>query len=137
MSLPTLVPEADVTLPVNLERLITECGGILETERFIGCSQRGSAYFVSDGMLQQLRRGMYANVVSSARVETAIPNVYKTHRYIMSPASALAYSGLLDYRAKTGITRTAIVICDASPACSAELVAQTMKIPVEELKRII
>ena len=137
VSLPTLVPEADVTLPVNLERLITECGSILETERFIGCSQTGSDYFVSDGMLQQLRRGMYANVVSSARVETAIPNVYKTHRYIMSPASALAYSGLLDYRAKTGITRTAIVICDASPACSAELVAQTMKIPVEELKRII
>ena len=137
VSLSTIVPEADITLPVNLERLISECGGLSETERYLNCCQTGSAYYVSDGILQQLRQELYVSVVSSDRVETSIPNVYKTHGYVMSPASALAYSGLLDYRAKTGITRSAIVLCDHNPLCYGEIVAKVLKIPMEELKRII
>ncbi len=133
----TIVPEADITLPVNLERLICACGGVVEAERYLECCRRGSPYAVSDSMLQQLRQGLYVSVVSSDRIETAIPNVYKTHRYVLTPASALAYSGLLDYRAKTGITRNAIVLCDQSPVCTAETVARMMDIPLAELKRIL
>ena len=99
--------------------------------------QRELELALADMMLQQLRQGLRINVVSSSRVETAIPNVYKTHNYVMSPASALAYSGLLDYRTKTGITRTAIVLCDQNPLCSASVVAGTMDIPVEELQNLI
>lgn len=137
VTLSTLIPEADVTLPVNLERLIAECGGVAEAKRFVSCSQIGSVYAVTDGMLQLLRRGLYASVVSSSRIETTIPNVYKTHQYVMHPASALAYSGLLDYRAKTGITRSAIVLCDKSPVCAREIVTKTMEIPVTQLDQII
>jgi len=133
----TIVPEADVTLPVNLERLISACGGDSECRRYRNCCETGSVYYVSDSMLQHLRCGLYASVVSSVRVETAIPNVYKTHQYILSPASALAYSGLLDYRAKTGIARTAVVLCDQSPVCNAETVARTLDISVGRLKEII
>ena len=70
-------------------------------------------------------------------MEITIPNVYKTHNYVLSPASALAYSGLLDYRTKTGITRTSIVFCDKSPVCDGVIVAEAMEIPVEELKNRI
>ena len=63
--------------------------------------------------------------------------VYKTHNYIFTPASALAYSGLLDYRAKTGIARTGIVVCDQSPLCHLQQVAEIMDIPVTELKTLI
>lgn len=136
-TLSSVVPEADITIPVNLERLISECGGPSETKRYLDCCQTGSSYFVSDGMLQQLRKGLYVSVISSNRVETTIPNVYNTHGYIMSPAAALAYSGLLDYRAKTGIARTAIVLCDKNPIYDGEIVAKAMEISMEELKRII
>ena len=131
----TIVQEADITLPVDLERLISACGGIWETEGYLGCCRTGALYTVSDAMLQQLRQGLYACVISSIRVETTIPNVYKTHNYVMSPASALAYAGLLDYRAKAGITRSAIVLCDKSPVLDAEIVAKVMGIPVSELKK--
>lgn len=131
----TIVPEADITLPVNLERLISGCGGVLETERYLECCRTGAMYSVSDAMLQQLRHDLYACVISSIRVETTIPNVYKTHNYVLSPASALAYAGLLDYRAKTGITRSAIVLCDKSPVLDAEIVAKVMDVPVSELKK--
>jgi len=136
-SLLTIVPEADITLPVNLERLISAYGGVMETERYLDCCRSGTQYFVSDLMLQQLRQGIYASVLSSMRVENTIPNVYKTHNYLLSPASALAYSGLLDYRAKTGIARAAIIWSDQGPLCNAETIANIMDIPVAELKRII
>ena len=135
--IPTLVPQADVTLPINLERLVSEYGGTAEAVRFDECCKTGSVYTVSDNLLQQFRTGLYANVVSSSRVETTIPNVYKTHGYIMDPALALAYSGLLDYRAKTGIARTSVAISDASPICTADTVAKAMEIPVAELNKII
>lgn len=137
LSVSTLIPEADVTLPINLERLILECGGLAETACFDNCCKSGEVYSVSDNLLQQFRTGIYANVISSSRVETTIPNVYKTHGYIMDPALALAYSGLLDYRAKTGITRTSIAISDASPICTADIVAKAMEILVAELKKMI
>ena len=133
----TVVPEADITMPVNLERLIAACGSLMETEHYLQCCRDGNIYSVSDAMLQQLRQGIFVNVVSSSRIEAAIPNVYKTHNYLLSPASALAYSGLLDYRAKTGITRTAMVICDQSPICSAETIAKMMNISLDELQKLI
>ena len=137
ISLPTVIPEADVTIPVNLERLIADCGGVSETERYLESCRTGTAYFVSDAMLQQLRQGLYASVISSNRVKTTIPNVYKSHNYVLTPASALAYAGLLDYRAKTGMVRRTLVLCDQSPACAAGTLAGIMDIPVEELKTMI
>ena len=136
-SLTTIVPEADVTLPVNLERLIADCGGTPETERYLDCCRRGAVFSVSDSMLQQLRQGLYAGVCSSMRVETTIPNVYKTHGYVLSPSSALAYSGLLDYRAKSGSLKPGIVLCDQSPLCVLETLASIMDIPAVELKNKI
>ena len=133
----TIVPEADIAIPVNLERLIFACGGICETERYLACCRSGTVYSASDVVQEQLHRGIYAGVISSVRVETTIPNAYKTHSYILSPAAALAYSGLLDYRAKSGMTRPAIVLCDKSPVCDADTVAKVMGIPAKELKKLM
>ena len=133
----TVVPQADVVLPVNLERLLFECGGTAEVDQYLECCRQEEVYFVSDSTLRRLRDGLFVSVVSGNRVETTIPNVYRTHRYVLAPASSLAYSGLLDYRTKTGITRSAVVFCDRSPFCDGELVAQAMDIPVSELNKLI
>ena len=133
----TIIPEADVTLPVNLERLIFACGGAAEVQRYRDCRETGATYAASEGTLQKLRQGLYVSVVSSDRVETTIPNVYNTHQSVLSPASALAYSGLLDYRTKTGITREAMVLCDKSPQWAVEVVAKAMNLTVGELEKII
>lgn len=137
LSIPTMIPEADITLPDDLERLIYECGGISEVERYLDVCRRGATYCPADAILIRLRKGMFVSVVSSQRMETTIPSVYRTHSYLMSPYTALAYAGLLDYRAKTGETRHAIVLADKSPICDAETVAKTLGISAEELKRNI
>lgn len=135
--LATIVPEADVPIPVNLERLIFDCGGEEEVRNYLECCDNNGTYFAGDDLLQKMRRSMYVSVVSSARLLNAIPNVYNSYRYLMTPASALAYSGLMDYRSKTGITRSAIVLCDNSPASELKAVAETMNCSQEEVKKLI
>lgn len=134
ISISTDIPEADVILPENLERLIFACGGTEEVERYLTACRQGSTYSVSDSLLNKLRNGLFVSVVSSQRIQTAIPSVYRTHGYLLSPASALVYSGLLDYRAKTGNTGHGIVLAEKSPICEETLVARCMGMNVKELR---
>lgn len=137
LSIPTAIPEADIVIPENLERLIYEAGGTLEVQRYLESCHLGRTYCPNDGVLSKLRSGMYVSVVSSSRLESTIPGVYRTNQYLMSPASALAYAGLLDYRAKTGETRHAIVLSDQSPRCHTESIADFMNMNHEQLQQLI
>ena len=137
VSISTIVPEADVPVPVNLERLIYDCGGREQVERYLHACRNGMTYCVEEDFLRELRKGLYVSVVSSSRIRSAIPNVYNSHSYLLNPESALAYCGLLDYRVKTGATGQAMVVCDKSPVCAVETVADAMGISVEEMKRMI
>ena len=137
LSIPTIIPEADITLPTDLERLIYECGGIPEVQRYLEACRQGRMYCPNDAILTKLRNGLYVSVVSSQRMETTIPSVYRTHNYLLSPYTALAYAGLLDYRAKTGETGYAVVLAERSPMNDAAAVAGAMGIPEEELKQYL
>ena len=134
VSVPTAVPEADAALPEELERLVYGCGGTAEVERYLDACRTGGIYCPGDPVLSAMRRGLYVSVVSSQRVERTIPNAWRTHGCLMSPGTALAYAGLLDYRAKTGRTGTCLFFSESGPLSSAETVAGLLGIPVEELK---
>lgn len=133
----TCLPQADVVVPSNLERLIAACGGPEETEYFLECCRRGRLYCPEEAVLSQLRKGMYASVVSTARLDRTIRGAYDTHNYVLSPASALAYAGLLDYRAKSGNLRPALVLTEESPILSASFVADAIGVAEEELRKMI
>ena len=135
LSIQTLVPEADVAIPQELERLIYACGGREETDRYQACCRLGQVYAPGEEVLAQLRTGLYVSVVSSKRLENTIPGVYRTHGYVLSPACALAYAALQDYRAKTGVSRHAVVLSEQSPACTAETVAVMLDVTPEVLIR--
>ncbi len=137
ISLSTEIPEADVAVPENLERLIYACGGIPEVEAYLQISRRGGVYCPKDATLAGFRNGLYVSVISSERIENTIPSVYRTHGYLITPSAALAYSGLLDYRAKTGQTRHAIVLTEKGPVNDAEKVARFLGSTPEEIKHLI
>ena len=124
-------------IPVNFERLISDCGGVKETARFNLSGSNNGIYSASDLVLKTLRSNLHVSVVSGDRVETAVPNVFKTYDYVMQYESALAYCGLMDYRTKTGITRPVVVICDYSPAVEAEKISAWMNLSKEKLLDII
>lgn len=129
--------KTEVDLPGNLERLVADCGGVQEVERYRNSRSMGSIYVASDSMLQNLRKNLYVSVVSGDRLETAVPNVFRTYDYILQSESALAYCGLMDYRTKTGITRSVLVMCDYSPVCEAEKIADWMKLSKEDILKLV
>ena len=99
------------------------------------CCTEGDSYIPPRDLFDHLRKGMFAAVVSRARVESIIPSVYRTNQYILDTYSALAYGALSDYRARTGSSGTALILMEKSPLCNAEAVAGSMHITTQELKR--
>ena len=130
----TTTPLADTVVPVELERLISATMGREEAKRYIACCESGKIYRPYLEQLGDLKRGMFSAVVSRSRLDALIPSVYRTNSYILGTYTALAYGGLMDYRAKTGETRPALMIAERSPICDSDVVCESMRFSVEELK---
>lgn len=128
------IPEADITRPLDLERLLYACGGPAEAVRYAEALHSGGTYAAEEGTLSKLREGQYVSVVSTPRLSPTISGTYATHHYIHSVASALAYAGLLDYRAKTGQNRPAVILAEKSPMLDADFVAKALGITEKELE---
>lgn len=133
----THTPECDYTVPSDLERLIFGVFGQSETERFCNVCRTGGTYCLEPEQTQQLRDGIYVSVVSGKKMASTIPNLYRTTGFLADPCSALAYSGLIDYRAATGESRPALILAEQSPAFSAKFVADCLNITPAELKQIL
>lgn len=137
ISIKTTTPEADVVVPRNLERLVFETLGMEETLRYLDCCRTGTVYAPAPEDFEILRAGMFAAVISDSRVDTIIHSVYRTSNYVFNPYGALAYGSLLDYRARTGESRPALLLTERSPICDPDRVCQAMQVPMSALwKRI-
>lgn len=117
----------------ELERLIY---GALGIDEAIRCHKSGH-YTLPALTLDVLRSGIYPTVVSDDRIQAAIPNVYRTNAYVLETGAAAAYSGLMDYRAKAGETRCALLLEDCSPAENAKAVSATLRITEDKLKELL
>lgn len=133
----TCTPDVDIALPRNLEHLICAALGNEQAQRYVDCCRTGSMYAPGEENFEKLRSGMFVSVISDARVQSSIYSVARTSGYVFGPYSALAYASLLDYRAKTGESRNALLITERSPSCDVELVAQFMQVDVPEVFRRI
>ncbi len=126
--------KTDGAMPAFLEQLICETLGHREASRYADICSRGGTYSLLPVDAQKLRQGIFAGVVSRDRVGALIPSVYRTNSYILGPVTALAYGGLLDFRAKTGENRQALLLAERSPLCDGDFVANAMGITRDELK---
>ncbi len=129
----TATPEGDHVVPEGLERLIFATLGTEELEKFHEACNTGRPYRPAKILFEDLRRGMYAGVISEGRMDSIIRSVYHTSTYIMDPYSALAYSSLQDYRTRYSENGNAVVLCERSPIRFAETVSQSLGITPKEL----
>ena len=136
-AIPTATPDCDQTLPRGLERLIHACGGEEEVAKYLKICRRGEVYFPSEEIYPIMRKDTHASVVGSKWILSTIPNLYKTNSYLPGIYTALAYSGMLDYRTRTGESRLAIVLSEQSPVCHAAVVSAAMGIRQEELENLL
>ncbi len=79
LAVTTTVPEADIAVPVGLERLVAGCGGSREVERYLDDCRLGQTYAPPETVLEAMRQGLYVSVVSSQRLESVIPGAKQTH----------------------------------------------------------
>ena len=128
---------ADEDLPENMERLVAATLGVEENLRFCELLESGKPYETRMGMLEPLRKGMYATVCSQDRMRALILSVYRMNGYIMGPTTALAYGGLQDYRARTGGTRSALLLAERSPASNIKAVAGSLEVSEYHLRGIL
>lgn len=137
VNISTIIPEADVSVPDQLERLVYEAGGHEETERYLDAVRHGRSYHPEDAVLARMSRGLYPAVISSQRLETMIPSVFRTNGYLMTRATALAHAGLQDYRAKTGQTVPAIVWAECAPGSESDFLASVLGISEDNLAEFL
>lgn len=137
VALRTLTPRGDYVVPTDLERFVYACGGEREVERFVEDCRLGRMYVPAEPVLQQMRKGMYASVVSQSRVINAIPNVYRSHDCVLEPYTALVYSGLMDYRARTGEGRNALILSERGPGAARKPIADAMSMTEETLDKLL
>ena len=130
----TTTPLCDVVVPTELERLVHAVLGTEEATAYTQCVAQGLVYRPAEGKANELRKGMFSAVVSRSRLDALIPSVYRTNSYILGTYTALAYGGLMDYRAKTGESRTALILAERSPVCDEDVVADAMQISVPQLR---
>ncbi|MGN0998260.1 MAG: hypothetical protein ACI4PO_01750 [Faecousia sp.] len=133
----TTSPEADFAVPEHLERLIFNTLGADEVMRFCQACRQGGMYTLPNEHLDTLRHGLYAAVISQERLNSVISNVERTAGYVLGPYEALAYGGLMDYRAKTGDSSYALLLAERSPSCDGALVASALQITQQELQKML
>ena len=133
----TSTPEGDAAVPTDLERLISATCGPEKTMDLCWCCTEGTTYVPDQEAHAAMREGMFAAVVSQVRVDTIIPSVYRTNKYILDMYASLAYGALSDYRSRTGRSTTTLLLSERNPLLQGEAVANTMRISVDELKKRI
>lgn len=133
----TTTPDADISVPASLERLIYAIGGAEEVARYLYCVRSGSSYYIEDRVLQNLRKGIYVTVNSEKRILSTIPAVLATHNYLLSPYAAMSYAGLQDYRSRTGESKVAMILSEKSPVCDIETVCQSAGKTVDEMNQFL
>ena len=133
----TCTPDCDCTVPTNLEHLIFETLGRQETKRFCEICRTGGIYCLEPEQVQRLGDGINVRVVSGRRLVCAIPNLYAATGFVADPYTALAYCGLIDYRAGIGESRCALILAEESPTVTPEFIAACMNITPAELKLLL
>ena len=121
----------------ELERLIHGTLGTAQALNYHNACKKGSTYTLENEDASMLSKGIFCAVVSNDRIENAISSVYRTSSFVLEKGSAVSYSGLMDYRAKTGESRTALLLADCNPADQAGYIAGAMNITEPALMEIL
>lgn len=122
VSVKTATPEADVALPLGLERLIFASGGVQEVERFLEAVRSGRPYCPEETVLENLRKGFHVSVVGKYRMEAAMRSVYACGT-LLGPYDGLCHAGLLDQRATTGHNGPGLILSARAPELDSQAVS--------------
>lgn len=112
--------EATPQLQKGIERLIQATLGYDEVAAFKRCCTAGHMYTVSEELLVCVNEAFFCAVTGADRAPAVINSVYQTNAYYIDPTTALSYGALQDYRARTGESRTTLILALTDPRICAD-----------------
>ena len=84
--------------------------------RYLEAAEKKRIFRVDEEELQTLIDNRFCSVVSSNRVDSIISGMYRANGYAIDLVTAMAYGGLQDYRAYTGLNRETLILAKKRPA---------------------
>lgn len=124
-------------LKLNIERLLQGAVSCEEVNKFHQACLNEKAYAVDAGMLTVLNQGLFCSVAGKDRIKKTINSVFRSNTYIMDGQTALCYSGLQDYRAKTGESELTVLLAERTPMSFAADICESTGITAEKLSEYI
>lgn len=83
--------------------------------RYVEACEKKRIYRVDEAQLEILSEDVFCSVISGNRVDSIISGMYRANGYEIDAATAVAYGGLQDYRANTGLNRDTLILAKNRP----------------------
>lgn len=100
-------------LLAGVETVVYYMLGAQESARFREACEAERSYSVEDP--EQLPVFLHCTVAGGNRIQGEINSIFRNNGYITDPSGAIGFSGVKDYRAKTGNGRVTILLSESSP----------------------
>ncbi len=113
----TLSPSMDILISSNLERMLFELSGrndALVRGYMTRLSECGR-YEVDPDVLDRFQKEFAAGYCDDDRTMASIAKMWREHRYLIDPHTAVAFDVLERYRAQSGDDTVCVVVSTASP----------------------
>jgi len=89
--------------------------GSAAVTQFLNCQGRKSVFYIDDMQKDVLSSCIFPTVVSTSRLDSLKSGLYQTNEYCVDANTALAFAGLLNYRAQSAISKDTIFLSKRLP----------------------
>lgn len=127
----------DDSLRPGVERLIQATLGFGSVQTFREKYQRRQVFTVDEIQHKSISDAFFCSVIGTDRIRSVIGSMFRSNSYIFDPCTALCHAGLQDYRAKTGNSRTTLILAEKSPLSAREQICSAIDINAEKLTDLI
>lgn len=100
----------NVNPPVYFEAFIFKMLGAEAVAGYLNACANKRVFFIDETRQATISSAMAASVVSTQRIDSVITGMYQSNKYNMDHNSALSYSALQDYRARSGVNKTTLIL---------------------------
>ncbi len=121
----------------GIERLIHGTLGYSFIETYLNKVHAGQIFSLNDEVTKQMNSGFFCSVVGDARLDTTMNSIFSTNAYVIDPKTAMLFCGLQDFRAKTGESRTTLLIASENPMIYAAQISKATGISADKIKKHI
>ena len=112
----TASPSMDILVSSNLERYLLLAGGSFElVNALMGELGEKGVYRAPQSLTDEMKRHFDAGWADDAKARETIGRVWRDHKYLLDPHTAVAWKVMEDVRARTGDGTKTVVLSTASP----------------------